>query len=166
MELDIKPLNNTYISQVTDLILNIQQNEFNIAISIQDQPDLLAIEDFYMANGGNFWGAFVDGELVGTIALIKFDYNSGAIRKMFVKKEFRGKELNIAQKLLDFLISYCHQNDIQYLYLGTISILKAAQRLYERNQFENIKKDMIPLNFPLMSADDVFYSRHIGFSAQ
>lgn len=158
MNVEIKAVDNSYTDQITDLILNIQQNEFNISISIEDQPDLLAIEDFYISNGGFFFGAFVDGGLVGTIALVKFDEHSGAIRKMFVKKEFRGKELNIAQKLLDVLIDYCHKTKIENLFLGTVSVLKAAQRFYERNGFEIIEKSQLPDKFPVMSADNVFYS--------
>ncbi|KFC21524.1 GNAT family N-acetyltransferase [Epilithonimonas lactis] len=158
MNLTIIELDDSYIQQVTDLILNIQQNEFNISISIEDQPDLLAIEDFYFAKGGNFFGAFVRDQLVGTIALIKFDENSGAIRKMFVKKEFRGKELNIAQNLFNVLIDQCRRNNIENVLLGTVSVLKAAQRFYERNGFGKIEKVKLPDRFPIMGADDVFYS--------
>ncbi|MCC3215960.1 GNAT family N-acetyltransferase [Chryseobacterium sp. X308] len=157
MKLEIQPIGNSYSEQAIDLILTIQQKEFNIPITIEDQPDLLQIESFYMEAGGNFWGAFADGELVGSIALVKFDERAGAIRKMFVKKEFRGKELNIAQKLLEVLISFCRENRIDDLYLGTITVLKAAQRFYERNEFVKIEKSNLPVKFPLMSADDVFY---------
>ncbi|QRA44284.1 GNAT family N-acetyltransferase [Chryseobacterium cucumeris] len=157
MKLEIQPIGNSYSEQAIDLILTIQQKEFNIPITIEDQPDLLQIESFYMEAGGNFWGAFVDNQLVGSIALVKFDERAGAIRKMFVKKEFRGKELNIAQKLLEVLISFCRENRIDDLYLGTITVLKAAQRFYERNEFVKIEKSNLPVKFPLMSADDVFY---------
>lgn len=158
MKPEIKTLNNSYENKVIDLILTIQQKEFNIPISIHDQPDLLAIENFYISKGGNFWGAFINGELVGTIALVKFDKDSAAIRKMFVKQEFRGKEFKIAQNLLNTLVNYCSKNDIQHLFLGTVSILKAAIRFYERNGFLTIEKNLLPASFPLMSADDVFYS--------
>lgn len=154
--LEIKILNNTYSESVIDLILTIQQKEFNVPITIEDQPDLMQIEEFYFASGGGFWGVFIDGELVGTIALVKFDKNAAAIRKMFVKKEFRGKEHNIAQKLLEILIAYCHENGIEEVYLGTVSILKAALRFYERNDFKIIDKELLPAKFPLMSADNVF----------
>ncbi len=154
--LKIKTLNNTYSESVIDLVLNIQQKEFNVPITIEDQPDLMQIEEFYVASGGNFWGAFINGELVGTIALVKFNENAAAIRKMFVKKEFRGKEHNIAQQLLEVLITYCHENGIQGVYLGTVSILKAALRFYERNHFKIINKEELPAKFPVMSADNVF----------
>ncbi|RAJ06471.1 acetyltransferase (GNAT) family protein [Chitinophaga skermanii] len=158
MDIEIRTLDDSYASQVIDLVLHIQQQEFNIAISIQDQPDLLTIEDFYLQQGGNFWGAFIDGELVGTIALVKYDQHAGAIRKMFVKQAFRGKEYGIAQQLLDVLLAYCKAQGIQQVSLGTVSVLKAAQRFYERNHFEKVEKAALPANFPLMSADNVFYS--------
>ena len=157
MKLEIQPIGNSYSEQAIDLILTIQQKEFNIPITIEDQPDLLQIESFYVEAGGNFWGAFVNGELVGSIALVKFDDRAGAIRKMFVKKEFRGKELSIAQELLEVLITFCRKNGIDDLYLGTITVLKAAQRFYERNHFVKIEKGNLPGKFPLMSADDIFY---------
>jgi N-acetylglutamate synthase-like GNAT family acetyltransferase len=157
MKLQIHPIGNSYSEQAIDLILTIQQKEFNVPLTIHDQPDLFEIESFYTEAGGNFWGAFIDGELVGTIALVKFDERAGAIRKMFVKKEFRGKELNIAQKLLEILISFCRENGIDDLYLGTITVLKAAQRFYERNDFEKIEKEKLPAQFPLMGSDDIFY---------
>lgn len=154
--LEINLVNDTYSKEIIDLVLNIQQNEFNVPITIEDQPDLMQIEDFYFANGGSFWGAFINGELVGTIALVKFDEKMAAIRKMFVKKEFRGKEHGIAQKLLEILIEYCQKNGIEEVYLGTVSILKAALRFYERNHFEIIEKELLPSKFPLMNADNVF----------
>ena len=154
--LEINLVNNTYSKEIIDLVLNIQQKEFNVPITIEDQPDLMQIEDFYFTNGGSFWGAFINGELVGTIALIKFDEKAAAIRKMFVKKEFRGKEYGIAQKLLETLITYCQKNRIDEVYLGTVSILEAALRFYERNHFIRIEKEQLPSKFPLMNADNVF----------
>lgn len=154
--LEINLVNDTHSEEIIDLVLNIQQKEFNVPITIEDQPDLMQIEDFYFANGGSFWGAFINGEFVGTIALVKFDEKAAAIRKMFVKKEFRGKEHGIAQKLLETLIAYCQKNGIEEVYLGTVSILKAALRFYERNHFEIIEKELLPSKFPLMNADNVF----------
>ncbi|MDR6922469.1 MULTISPECIES: GNAT family N-acetyltransferase [Chryseobacterium] len=164
MAIEIQQIGNSYSTQVIDLILNIQQKEFNIPITIEDQPDLMQIEDFYIKTGGNFWGAFVYGELVGSIALVKFDERAGAIRKMFVKKEFRGKELNIAQYLLEVLIRFCKENEINDIYLGTVDVLKAAMRFYERNHFSQVEKEKLPARFPLMSADNAFYHLNINTS--
>ncbi|MCD0476419.1 GNAT family N-acetyltransferase [Flavobacterium sp. EDS] len=157
MNILIVPIENDHSVAVVDLILNIQQKEFNVPITLEDQPDLLEINNFYHKPGGCFWGAFADGELVGTIALVKYDDSrEGAIRKMFVKKEYRGKELFIAQQLLDTLIDFSKQNDLNDLYLGTVSILEAALRFYERNNFVRIEKETLPDAFPVMGADNVF----------
>ena len=141
MKLVIKPVDNQYSNDIVDLILNIQQKEFNVPVTLEDQPDLLDIENFYFKPGGTFLGAFIDGKLVGTIALVKFNEEAGAIRKMFVKKEYRGKEFQIAQKLLEQLVAYSKENGIKNLYLGTVSLLQAALRFYEKNDFIRIQKE-------------------------
>ncbi|MBF7093326.1 GNAT family N-acetyltransferase [Flavobacterium sp. ALJ2] len=156
MNIVIVPIENNHSEAVVDLILNIQQKEFNVPITLEDQPDLLQINDFYHKKGGCFWGAFIDGKLVGTIALVKYGDKEGAIRKMFVKKEYRGKELFIAQQLLDTLITFSKKNGLLDLYLGTILILEAALRFYERNNFVRIEKGTLPDAFPIMGADNVF----------
>jgi GNAT superfamily N-acetyltransferase len=157
----IEPLNNDYCDQIIDIILSIQQIEFKLPITIQQQPDLLDIETNYHQTGGNFWGAKHDGLLAGTIGLIAFDNHGGAIRKMFVRKEYRGKELGIAQSLLDTLINYCRQNNITDIYLGTVDALKAAHRFYERNGFTRLSKAELPESFPVMNTDTLFYSLHL-----
>ncbi|WP_158798063.1 GNAT family N-acetyltransferase [Pedobacter sp. L105] len=161
MEIQVEQIGNDYAEEVIDIILPIQQLEFNVAITLADQPDLLDIESNYYLTGGGFWGIKIDGELVGTIALIKFDEHAAAIRKMFVKKEFRGKIYGVAQLLLETLITYCQQNDINNLYLGTVDILKAAIRFYEKNGFEAIAKANLPVLFPRMNADNVFYQLNL-----
>ncbi|KLT68415.1 GNAT family acetyltransferase [Flavobacterium sp. ABG] len=156
MKMQIKPIQNEYEREIINLILNIQQNEFNVAITLEDQPDLLNIKNFYYESGGCFLGAFIDEKLVGTIALVKFNEENAAVRKMFVLKEYRGKEYNIAQQLLEQLITYSKENGLSNLYLGTVSILQAALRFYERNNFIAIEKEALPHDFPLMQADNVF----------
>ncbi len=162
MQTIIKSLSNDSSTDIINLILPIQQKEFNVPITLDDQPDLLRIEQVYQLNGGGFWGAFVNDELVGTIALLKFDPHAAAIRKMFVKKEYRGKSWGIAQQLLENLVHYCKTNHITDIYLGTVSILEAALRFYEKNGFLPIEKNQLPENFPLMAPDNVFRHLHLS----
>ena len=151
----IQPIFNNYTNQVIELITHIQQKEFNIPITVHDQPDLLDIEANYHAGGGNFWGAFDGDELVGTIALIDISHNAGTIRKMFIKDGHRGTGL--AQQLLDTLINYSRQKHITDLYLGTSAVLKAAHRFYERNGFVLTDINDFPSYFPRMPVDTMFY---------
>jgi len=152
----IQSIQNEYENEIIDLILNIQQKEFNVPVTLEDQPDLLDIHNFYFKPGGTFLGAFIDGKLVGTIALVRFNPEAAAIRKMFVKKEFRGKEFGISQQLLNQLIEFSKENGIKNLYLGTVTILQAALRFYEKNNFVTIEKEALPTDFPLMRPDNVF----------
>jgi GNAT superfamily N-acetyltransferase len=158
----IKPIYNDYCHPVIDIILTIQQVEFNLPITIDQQPDLRDLEVNYHQGGGNFWGAFSGDELIGTIALINCGHASGCIRKMFVKKDFRGKELGIAQQLLEVLLQYCRDKQITHVYLGTVQPLKAAHRFYERNGFYPIDMNGLPAYFPLMKTDTMFYQLHLA----
>ena len=62
---------------VLDLILPIQQKEFDIAITKEDQPDLCQVSSFYQTGKGNFWVAEDNGVVVGTIALIDIGEGQG-----------------------------------------------------------------------------------------
>lgn len=159
--LTIKPIYNDYSDQIIDLILSIQQKEFGLTITINQQPDLLDLETNYHQGGGNFWGAFLGGKLIGTIAMINCGHNSACIRKMFVKKEYRGKDPGTAQQLLNTLLQYCSQKEITDIYLGTVHQLKAAHRFYERNGFTPLAVADLPPYFPLMTTDNMFYQLHL-----
>jgi putative acetyltransferase len=151
-----------YQAQIAEMILGIQQGEFNVPITLADQPDLLDIANFYQQNHGNFWVALnTQNKVIGSIALIDIGGNAGAIRKMFVRKEYRGKELGVAQKLLDTLLEWATAHEIHSLYLGTIERLQAAIRFYEKNEFTLLEKEDLPPTFPLMPVDTHFYERHL-----
>jgi len=107
--------------------------------------------------GGRPGGGFI----VGSIALMAVGHGAGVIRKMFVRKEFRGKELSIAQRLLDTLVGHCREHGIGDLYLGTVDRMKAAHRFYERNGFRPIRMEDLPSYFPRMKTDNLFYHLHL-----
>ncbi len=150
--------------QIIELILPIQQIEFNVPVALENQPDLLDIETNYHKTGGCFWVAEDGTQINGTIGLISLGHNTGAIRKMFVMKEFRGKEAGIAQRLIDTLTLYAREAGITDIYLGSVDSMKAAHRFYERNGFIRISKNELPAYFPLMPADNVFYHLHLKSS--
>lgn len=155
----IQPIYNNYTNEIIELITHIQQKEFNIPITVRDQPDLLDIEANYHAGGGNFWGAFNGDELVGTIALINIGHNAGTIRKMFVKDGHRGTGL--AQQLLETLIQDAAKKQMTDIYLGTSAVLKAAHRFYERNGFVLTDINEFPSYFPRVAVDTMFYHLYL-----
>jgi putative acetyltransferase len=150
------PFEPKYKEQVINLIIDIQQNEFQVPITIKDQPDLQIIPDFYQIKNGNFWVALHEEKVVGTIALIDCGEGVACIRKMFVHKDFRSK-YSIAQTLLDTLVAQCKAYNFKAIYLGTRGQLQAAIRFYERNSFILVPSDTLPLCFPKMAVDTHFF---------
>jgi GNAT superfamily N-acetyltransferase len=159
--MEISEYSENYKDEIFELIIGIQQNEFNLPVTRADQPDLSNIPGIYLQGKGNFWVALDGDKVGGTIALIDIGGEQGVIRKMFVAAEYRGKEKATAQKLLDTLLEWCKSNNINRVYLGTIDIMKAAGRFYEKNGFEKIEKTRLPARFSFMPVDNVFYKLSI-----
>ena len=157
----IESYNNFYKDQIIQLILKIQTEEFGIAIAIEDQPDLEQIPKFYQKGKGNFWVALDNKHVIGTIALIDLGNGQAALRKMFVDKSYRGKEIGVAQALLNEVITWCKNKQICEIYLGTTSAFLAAHRFYEKNGFQEILKDVLPPTFSLMQVDSKFYMKTV-----
>jgi N-acetylglutamate synthase-like GNAT family acetyltransferase len=151
-----------YQQGIVDLILSIQQQEFGVHITINDQPDLQSIASFYQNDNGNFWVAVVEEKVVGTIALVDIGNSQVALRKMFVHKDYRGKENGTAQALIDMLFEWVRQKQLQAIFLGTIDTMLAAHRFYQKNGFAEIAKAQLPPSFPVMAVDNRFFVLHLS----
>ena len=151
-----------YLSQIIELILTIQQKEFNIPVTVEAQPDLQNIPEVYQTGKGNFWVALNDEQPVGTIGLIDIGGNTGVIRKMFVHPVYRGKVIGVAHQLLQTLLQWAAQKEMKNLFLGTVEKLHAAHRFYEKNGFTRIPMEELPKQFPLMKVDTIFYKYEIN----
>lgn len=138
-------------------IVSIQQGEFAVPVTAKDQPDLHAVAEVYQYGGGGFWVAEMEGRIVGTIGLIDFGGGEGALRKMFVAAEVRGRELGVAAALLEILVAHARAKGITGITLGTIERLQAARRFYEKNGFVLIDPEALPEGFPRMAVDTHFY---------
>ncbi|HMG04893.1 MAG TPA: GNAT family N-acetyltransferase, partial [Chthoniobacterales bacterium] len=88
--IQIEPFTPRHADGVGALIIGIQRDEFQIPITLEDQPDLQDIPAFYQQGAGNFWVAVSDGEVVGTVALLDLGNHQAALRKMFVHATHRG----------------------------------------------------------------------------
>jgi GNAT superfamily N-acetyltransferase len=145
---------------VVAVILPIQRDEFGIAITLDDQPDLLAIPAFYGAGRGGFWVAEdADGRIVGTIALKDIGGGLGALRKMFVAATHRGAEHGVATALLGRLETEARERGFTELYLGTTDRFRAAHRFYEKHGFQAVARNALPPAFPVMAIDSLFYRK-------
>jgi len=143
--------------EVIELILAIQQQEFGFDIQAADQSDLLEIASFYQSGTGGFWVALADENVVGTIALRDIGNQQGALRKMFVKAPWRGREFTVASSLLSTLLRSASENGVERIFLGTTEKFLAAHRFYEKSGFERVAESELPPAFPRMALDTRFY---------
>lgn len=155
--MQIVPFDNHDCDEIVGLITSIQITEFSVATSAEKQPDLRDISGFYQAGAGNFWLAIIDGELAGTIALKDVGGGVCALRKMFVKQEFRGKKRGVAAKLMRTLLDWAEEKGVREVYLGTVDVYHAAHRFYEKSGFTEILRHEVPDSVPLMDVDVKYY---------
>ncbi len=157
MTIEIQPFREEWAEEVIALILSIQRDEFGFPITADDQPDLKEIASFYQSGSGNFWVALAAGRVVGTISLKDIGNSQAALRKMFVAREFRGRELSVAARLLATLFDWSRARGIKEIYLGTTEKFLAAHRFYEKSGFQLVAESALPAAFPLMGVDTRFY---------
>ena len=153
----IRPFQPDDAPSVAELILSIQRQEFGVPITLGDQPDLQAIEAFYQQGAGQFWVAFWEGTLVGTVALLDIGQRQGALRKMFVAASHRGGAFGVAPQLLATLVDWARQHQLAELFLGTTDRFHAAHRFYEKHGFHQVPSQALPARFPVMKVDSRFY---------
>jgi putative acetyltransferase len=98
--------------------------------------DVLEIETFYQATGGEFWVIEQDGQLVGTGAYypILRGENAVEIRKMYFLPEVRGQGLG--RFLLQQLETAIATRGFAQIWIETASVLQEAVKLYETSGYQ------------------------------
>ncbi|MFI5203414.1 MAG: GNAT family N-acetyltransferase [Flavobacteriales bacterium] len=159
----IQEYDKQYYGQVVQHVIDIQNNEFNLGLTLAHHHDLQDMEQAYEKSGGKFWIAINENdEVIGTIALFNLGNGRGDLRRMFVKSEYRGKGKGISHKLLEILLDWAAQNGYKKIYLETISVFKAAMKFYVNNGFQRIDKSELPSNFPVVHVAEFFFVRELG----
>jgi GNAT superfamily N-acetyltransferase len=147
---------------VQRLVLGIQREEFSVAVTLEEQPDLRDVPTYYQKDHGAFWVA-VDGlELVGTIGLLDIGHGQGALRKMFVAPSHRGAVVGVGAALLRTCLDWATTVGMQEVLLGTTEQFQAAHRFYEKWGFVEIPREALPDHFPRMRLDTRFYRYDLG----
>lgn len=162
---EVVPFAPEHAGGVVAVILPIQQLEFEIPITLDQQPDLHDIPGFYRRGRGNFWVALDGGAVVGSVGLLDIGDGEAALRKMFVRATHRGPTHGVAKRLLDALLAWCRAHALRDVYLGTTAKFLAAHRFYEKSGFREIARAELPASFPVMVVDTRFYHLALGAGA-
>ena len=156
-KIDIVQFSKVHQESVEKLVLPIQQIEFAVPITREEQPDLTDIQGTFFCGGGGFWVALSCDEVVGTIGIVDIGNSEVALKKMFVRADFRGKEYGVSAQLMDRVKQHCRENGIERIYLGTTSQMAAAHKFYEKNGFIETDRTKLPSSFPVVHVDTKFY---------
>ncbi len=149
--IEIIPFQNIHQIEIIEMINEIAL-EFELPISNKNKSSSQRLD--------NYWVAFNETEIIGTIGVLKMDNSYSILKNMFVKKEFRGATFGISQMLLEKVYNWCLTENINTIYLGTMSQFKAAHKFYEKNGFQIIMKNELPSSFITNPVDDVFYKKY------
>jgi len=109
--------------------------------------DLKDINDYYFANGGTFFVGVADGRVIGTAGVRKLKGNLCEIRRIYLKKDFRGKGngKQLFMAALDFAEKNCSG-----AVLKTDSTLTKAIDMYLKHGFTLQKEEKGYLYFEKM----------------
>ena len=98
--------------------------------------DVLAVEEYYLDRGGEFWVVEDRGQIVGTAAYYPIERSDRAveIRKMYLLPRARGQGLGTY--LLQSLEQTIAAAGYREIWVETATILQAAVILYERHHYQ------------------------------
>jgi hypothetical protein len=131
MTLEIRPYRAEDRDGLIALVLPIQRDEFGLAITADDQPDLVDVPGFFARGASAFWVASDGAQLVGSAGLVDLGAGMAALRKMFVHAGYRGAPHRLGQRLLDVVVTAARARGVHALSLGPSEHLVAAHRFDE-----------------------------------
>jgi len=107
---------------------------FGLAIDFQGfGREVAGLPGKYGTEGGVLLLAFCGNEPAGTIALRRLDRESGEVKRLYLRPQFRG--LGLGRGLLEAVIERARNIGYAWLYGDTLPVMQDALSLYERMGF-------------------------------
>ena len=107
--------------------------EFNVDVEHEVDFTMNNLDKFEEPDGSLLL-VEVDGQIAGTISLRKIRDDSGEIKRMFVRPNFRGKK--IGNLMIEEVIKVAKENGYSKLYLDTAQYMSSAVTLYKKFGFQ------------------------------
>ncbi|MBE3557881.1 MAG: GNAT family N-acetyltransferase [Ktedonobacteraceae bacterium] len=116
--------------------------------------DVYAIEEVYLKNQGEFLVGEYDGLLIATGALKRTSPERAEIKRMRVHPDYQGR--GYGQLILDTLEARARALGYQTLHLDTSILQIPAQRLYEKNGYREVGRDVY------QDLEVILYEKHLA----
>jgi putative acetyltransferase len=133
----IQTYNNSKKEEVHDVVLGVLL-EHGFEYDRLKDADLNDINGYYFANGGTFFVGIEGGRVVGTAGVRKLDGDLCEIRRIYLKKELRGK--GNGKKLFMAALGFAGKN-CSGVMLKTDATLTKAIDMYLKKGFSLQKKE-------------------------
>ena len=118
-------------------ILNFEWLNKYFKVEPKDQLVLSNPQGEIIDKGGFIFYARYNGEIIGTVSLLKIDEVTFELSKMAITSKIQG--LGIGKKLIDHCLSFAKENKIEKLILYSNRKLLTALHLYRKFGFEEIE---------------------------
>ena len=118
-------------------ILNFEWLNKYFKVEPKDQLVLSNPQGEIIDKGGFIFYARYNGEIIGTVSLLKIDDSTFELSKMAITSKIQG--LGIGKKLIDHCLSFAKENKIEKLILYSNRKLLTALHLYRKFGFEEIE---------------------------
>ena len=126
--------------KVRDMILGIMENEFHGEVKRFTMHDMEQPDKYYGGKNDIFLVAEENGEIIGTVAVKEDARDTALLRRVFVRKDCRGK--GCGARLMNSALDFCFQHNYQNVVFRGVDKMQAALKLCLKNGFEKT-------NFPL-----------------
>lgn len=144
-------------AQLVDLIHYCQNIEAGLDIKMAEQDDIFEISSYYQKNGGQFWIALDDDNVVGTIALLPIDAEHAVLKKFFTYPEYRGDPQRLGRKLYQELLAHAKDNHFSKIVLDTPEKEGRSHFFYEKQGFKRIQNSELTVSYPFPDRDSRIY---------
>jgi putative acetyltransferase len=132
----IQRYDNSRQEEVRDVVLEVLL-EHGFEYDRLKDADLKDINGYYFSKGGTFFVGLADGRVVGTAGVRKLDESLCEIKRIYLKKGFRGK--GNGEKLFLAALDFAGKN-CSGAVLKTDSTLKKAIGMYLKHGFSFVKE--------------------------
>ena len=130
-------------------------------VTVEDQPDLLQIQEKYIAGGGNFWVAVEGDKIAGSIGLMNYGNGIGIAKKFFVYEAYRGAPHHLGRQLYGVLLQFAKVNGFKSIILDTPKNTERAHQFYIKAGFEKITKEQLGIVYDYPYDDSDFFRLQI-----
>ena len=133
----IKAFTTSLTGEVKDLVLGVLKEQ-GFEFDPNKDFDLDDIASNYLQNGGAFYVGIMDRKIIGTSAVRRIDNKKCEIKRIYVRKEFRGR--GFGRELFLKALEFAGQN-YSVAVLKTDARLTDAIGLYLKNGFSVVKEE-------------------------